>query len=46
MANPMDLAIPRCLESADEAIAVLREEHDRWRERQASTSAPRNEIAG
>lgn len=35
MANPMDLDIPRCLISADEAIAVLRDEHARWRERQS-----------
>jgi hypothetical protein len=35
MANPMDLDIPRCLSSADEAIAVLREEHARWQKRQS-----------
>jgi uncharacterized protein (TIGR00730 family) len=40
MANPIDLDIPRCLDNADEAITVLREEYARWRERQASTSAP------
>lgn len=34
MANPMDLDIPRCLNSSDEAIALLQEEHARWRERQ------------
>lgn len=30
LANPADLAIPRCVETADEAIAVLREHHARW----------------
>ncbi|MCC6678375.1 MAG: LOG family protein [Phycisphaerales bacterium] len=34
MANDMDLCIPRCLDSADEAIAIIREEHARWLERQ------------
>jgi uncharacterized protein (TIGR00730 family) len=30
LANPEDLAIPRCVETADEAIALLREHHAKW----------------
>lgn len=30
LANPEDLLIPRCLNSADEAIALLRDHHVRW----------------
>jgi hypothetical protein len=30
MANPEDFQIPRCVDTADEAIALLREEHARW----------------
>ena len=30
LVNPEDLDIPRCVASADEAIAVLREFHERW----------------
>jgi uncharacterized protein (TIGR00730 family) len=30
LANPEDLAIPVCLQTADEAIALLREHHARW----------------
>jgi uncharacterized protein (TIGR00730 family) len=30
LANPQDLAIPRCLGTADEAIAVIREHHQKW----------------
>jgi uncharacterized protein (TIGR00730 family) len=36
MASPEDLAIPRCLETADEAIAVIRESHSAWRREQGS----------
>jgi uncharacterized protein (TIGR00730 family) len=42
MADRKDLDIPRCLDSADEAIALLREEHARWRERQALPPADRS----
>ena len=35
MASPKDLEIPRCVETADEAIVLVREGHTRWRERQA-----------
>jgi uncharacterized protein (TIGR00730 family) len=31
LANPEDLSIATCLNSADEAITLLREYHDRWR---------------
>jgi len=30
MANPQDFQIPRCLDTADEAIAVVRELHAQW----------------
>jgi hypothetical protein len=30
LASPEDLAIPRCVNTADEAIALLREHHARW----------------
>ena len=30
LASPEDFSIPRCVASGDEAIAVLREHHDRW----------------
>lgn len=31
LANPEDLAIPLCVDTADEAIAILREHHAQWR---------------
>jgi uncharacterized protein (TIGR00730 family) len=31
LANPEDMAIPRCVNTADEAIALIREHHARWR---------------
>jgi hypothetical protein len=34
LANPEDLAIPRCVATADEAVACLREHHERWRAQQ------------
>jgi uncharacterized protein (TIGR00730 family) len=34
LANPEDLNIPRCLETADEAIAVVRELHGTWQAQQ------------
>jgi len=30
LANPEDMAIPRCVNTADEAIALIREYHARW----------------
>ncbi len=35
LANPEDMSIPRCVASGDEAIAALREHHDRWLKTQA-----------
>jgi hypothetical protein len=35
LANPEDMTIPRCVETADEAIALIREHHARWLEEQA-----------
>jgi uncharacterized protein (TIGR00730 family) len=32
LANPADIDIPRCLDTADEAVKVLREFHSRWLE--------------
>jgi hypothetical protein len=34
LANADDLKIPRCLETADEAIAVVRELHGKWQAQQ------------
>jgi len=31
LAKPEDLAIPRCVDSADETIAIHRERHAEWR---------------
>ena len=30
LANPRDMAIPRCVANADEAIALIREHHGKW----------------
>ena len=30
LANPEDLALPRCVTNADEAIAIIREHHSKW----------------
>jgi len=30
LANAADIAIPRCVENADEAIAIVREWHAAW----------------
>ena len=35
LASPEDMNIPRCVASGDEAIAALREHHDRWLRAQA-----------
>ena len=40
LANPDDLTIPRCLETADEAIAVLGELHAAWQSKQRVGSEP------
>jgi uncharacterized protein (TIGR00730 family) len=31
LANPEDIAIPKCVQTADEAIALIREHHAKWR---------------
>jgi uncharacterized protein (TIGR00730 family) len=39
LANPQDIAIPQCVETADEAIALIQESHARWlAEHQSRTS--------
>jgi hypothetical protein len=30
LANPEDMNIPNCVNTADEAIALIREHHARW----------------
>jgi hypothetical protein len=30
LANPEDLRIPKCIETADEAIALVRDLHAKW----------------
>jgi uncharacterized protein (TIGR00730 family) len=30
LANPEDMAIPRCVSTTDEAVALIREHHDQW----------------
>ena len=30
LASPEDMGIPRCVASGDEAVAVIRQHHDRW----------------
>jgi len=31
LANPEDLKIPLCVDTADEAIAVIRDVHEKWK---------------
>jgi uncharacterized protein (TIGR00730 family) len=40
LAGPDDISIPRCVASGDEAIALLREHHDRWVRTRAVASPP------
>jgi uncharacterized protein (TIGR00730 family) len=35
LANPEDMSIPRCVNTAEEAIAVVREHHARWSDRKS-----------
>jgi hypothetical protein len=35
LASPEDMSIPRCVASGDEAIAVIRQHHERWLRGQA-----------
>ena len=37
LASPKDLEIPQCLETADEAIAVVREFHEKWQAQRAES---------
>ena len=37
LASAEDVAIPQCVQTADEAIAVLREHHARWRAQEVQT---------
>ena len=34
LVSPKDLAIPKCVDTADEAVAIVREHHARWKERE------------
>jgi len=38
LANPADLTIPRCVNTADEAIALIREHHARWQSEEAGNN--------
>jgi hypothetical protein len=40
LANPEDMNIPRCLDTADEAIALVRDLHAKWVKEQARAAAP------
>ena len=40
LANPDDLQIPRCLDTADEAITVVRDLHAKWQARAESSPRP------
>jgi uncharacterized protein (TIGR00730 family) len=49
LANPQDMAIPSCVGTADEAIALIREHHAKWlRAQQSSTAHPeeRSQTSG
>jgi predicted Rossmann-fold nucleotide-binding protein len=38
LASPEDMKIPRCVDTADEAVALIREHHARWLARQTRES--------
>jgi uncharacterized protein (TIGR00730 family) len=40
LVNPEDLSIPRCVATGDEAIALIREHHDRWRRTRDAVERP------
>ncbi|MCI0366704.1 MAG: LOG family protein [Phycisphaerales bacterium] len=42
LANKHDLEIPRCLDTADQAIALLRDLHSKWLARQPSNSSAKS----
>lgn len=39
LANPEDMKIPRCVDGAEEAIAIVREHHQRWLAKQKQETA-------
>jgi hypothetical protein len=39
LANADDMKIPHCVDTADEAIALIREHHARWLRAQAQSTA-------
>jgi len=39
LANPADMTIPRCVNTVDEAITLLREHHARWLQQSRASSA-------
>jgi predicted Rossmann-fold nucleotide-binding protein len=41
LANPRDMDIPRCVEGADEAIALIRKHHRQWKKTQGHAAAKR-----
>lgn len=40
LADPVDLAIPRCVASVEEALGIIREYHGQWARDRASMAAP------
>jgi hypothetical protein len=39
LANPEDMNIPRCVESAEEAIAIIRDHYAQWQSQRASPAS-------
>jgi uncharacterized protein (TIGR00730 family) len=39
LASPEDMKIPHCVETADEAIAIIRDHHAQWQQRQGKPAA-------
>jgi hypothetical protein len=39
LASPEDLEIPRCVENAEEAIALVGEHYENWRSERAAQAA-------
>jgi uncharacterized protein (TIGR00730 family) len=47
LAGPEDMAIPRCVKTADEAIALLRDDHTKWRAKKSNYRSAREwKMAG
>jgi hypothetical protein len=44
LADPEDLAIPRCVASADEALAIIQNHHATWLRAQAGPDSPMNRV--